>query len=378
MFLKTAASYKQGARTLGREYFTSTSVFDEEMRRLFLGRWICALREDEIAEPGSYRQVRVGNENIIVLRDTQGQVRAYYNVCRHRGSLLCEAPSGRFSKTIQCPYHAWTYTLDGRLIGTPTMQNVPDFDRADFPLHAVAVGTWEGFVFINLAEQPEPLDAWLDVLVGRFTRFNLPTLRSSRRVEYDVAANWKLLFQNYSECLHCPSIHPELSERTPWTSGENDLIEGPFLGGYMVLTDPGGSLTVSGQVCALPVGELPPEDHDRVYYYSLFPNMLLSLHPDYVMFHTFWPQAPDRTHIICEWLFHPDAALEPGFRPDDAIEFWDRTNRQDWHVCELSQAGVSSRVYSPGPYSPQESIPAAWDREYLRQMGRGEGGAVSY
>jgi glycine betaine catabolism A len=370
MYVKTAASYQQGAKPLTREYYTSAALFEEEMRRLFLGRWVCALREEVIPEPGSYRLVGIGQESVIVLRDTQGTVRAFYNVCRHRGARICEAPEGRLSRTIQCPYHAWTYGLDGRLLGAPTMQNVEDFDRAEFPLHPVATALWEGFVFLHLGAEPEPFDEWLGPLVGRVKRFNLANLRSQQRIEYDVAANWKLLFQNYSECLHCPSIHPELSERTPWQSGENDLTEGRALGGFMLLTEKGGSITVTGNVCALPVGELPPEDHDRVYYYSLFPNLLLSMHPDYVMFHTFWPQAVDRTRVVCEWLFHPDSALSADFRPDDAVDFWDRTNRQDWHVCELSQAGVSSKMYTPGRYSPQESMPAAWDREYLRQMGR--------
>lgn len=367
-FVKTAASFDQGARTLEREYFTSEVIFAEEMRQLFNGRWVCVGREDATAEPGAYRVVDVAGEEIIVLRDVESRLQAFYNVCRHRGARLCELPTGRLNQKIQCPYHAWTYGLDGRLVGAPHMQGCEGFAREDYPLHAVAIGTWEGFVFVNLAGGEEPLDEWLMPLVGRFSRFNLASLRSAGRIEYDVAANWKLLFQNYSECMHCPTIHPELSERSPYTSGENDLIEGPFLGGFMVLTEPGGSLTMSGGKCALPVGALPPEDLDRIYYYSILPNLLLSLHPDYVMFHTLWPETPARTRIICEWLFHPDAADSSGFRPEDAIEFWDRTNRQDWHVCESSQAGIASRAYTPGPYSPRESLPAAWDREYLRLM----------
>jgi Rieske 2Fe-2S family protein len=125
---------------------------------------------------------------------------------------------------------------------------------------------------------------------------------------------------------------------------------------------------MSGRACAPMVGELPDEDLRRVYYYSVFPNLLLSLHPDYVMFHTLWPEAPDRTRIVCEWLFHPGAFDAAQHDPEDAVTFWDTTNREDWHICELSQQGVSSRKYAPGPYSPRESLPAAWDREYLRQL----------
>ncbi len=129
------------------------------------------------------------------------------------------------------------------------------------------------------------------------------------------------------------------------------------------------SLTLSGNACSMPVGELPDEDQRRVYYYSIFPNLLLSLHPDYVMFHTIWPQSPDRSFIHCEWLFHPLASENAGYHPEDGIDFWDMTNRQDWHMCELSQIGVASRAYRPGPYSPREALPAVFDRHYLKVMG---------
>jgi Rieske 2Fe-2S family protein len=235
-------------------------------------------------------------------------------------------------------------------------------------LNKVNTGLWEGFIFLNLAKNPVPLETVFAPLSGKFSHWNLPKLRSAKRIEYDVRANWKLIFENYSECYHCPLVHPALSKITPYDSAENDLTEGPFLGGFMPITS-GNSLTMSGNACALPVGEIRAEDHQRVFYYSIFPNMLLSMHPDYVMVHQIWPQSTGRVLIYCDWLFHPDAFGRPDFRPDDAIEFWDMTNKQDWHVCELSQQGITSRSYQPGPYGPRETIPAAWDREYLRVLG---------
>jgi Rieske 2Fe-2S family protein len=161
-----------------------------------------------------------------------------------------------------------------------------------------------------------------------------------------------------------------LSKVSPYDSAENDLAEGPFLGGFMKI-NPGKSLSMSGNACALMIEhDQDKESTQRVFYYSIFPNMLLSMHPEYVMVHQLWPQSPDRTLIFCDWFFHPEAFDRSDFHPDDAIEFWDMTNKQDWHVCELSQQGIASRAYQPGPYSPRESIPAAFDREYLRQMGR--------
>src|SRR3989475_213455 len=368
-FVKAPQAYQHGQRTLPGRYYNAPEIWAEERERIFARRWICVGRAAELGQPGDYAVRAVGGESVMVVRGQDGAVRAFYNVCRHRGTRLCETERGRLSETIQCPYHAWTYTLDGTLIGAPHMNEVAGFDKRDYPLHQVALAEWEGFLFINLAQEPEPFARAFAPLAGRFSRFNIAKLRSGARIEYDVHANWKLVFQNYSECLHCPIIHPGLAKLTPYTSGENDLFDGPYLGGYMVITAPGGSLTMSGRACGPAVGDFPVEDQNRVYFYTIFPNLLLSLHPDYVMFHTLWPQAPDRTHITCEWLFHPDAFGQPGFDPDDAVRFWDETNRQDWHICEQSHAGIASRAYQPGPYSPREGIAAAWDREFLRAIG---------
>jgi len=231
----------------------------------------------------------------------------------------------------------------------------------------VNLALWEGFIFANLADSPASLEQWFAPLAGKFSRWNLAALRSAKRIEYDVRANWKLIFENYSECYHCPGVHPELSKISPDDSSENDLTDGPFLGGFMRIAK-GRSLTMSGNACALPMEQFGEEDFQLVFYYSIFPNMLLSLHPDYVMVHQLVPQSPERTLIFCNWFFHPGAFEREDFNPHDAIEFWDMVNKQDWHVCELSQQGISSRAYEPGPYSARESIPAAWDREYLRHM----------
>lgn len=369
-FLKTTEISVHGARTLPREYFVSPDIFAEEVEKIFLQRWLCVGREDRIPNPGDWFAQEVGGESVIVLRDRAGGYRAWFNVCRHRGTRLCEEHRGRFSETIQCPYHAWTWSLDGRLIGAPSTGDLEGFDKADWPLHPVGVATWEGFLFINLAREAEPFDRAWNPLLGRFDRFNLPNLKVHRTIEYDVQSNWKLLFQNYSECYHCGPVHPALAKLTPPTSGENDLTEGPFTGGFMVINRGHESLTMSGNSCGVTVGDLPDEDMSRVYYYAIFPNMLLSLHPDYVMFHTLWPVGVSRTRIFCSWLFHPATLGDPTFNPDDGVEFWDMTNRQDWHICEQSQLGVQSRAYVPGPYSKRESLSVQFDREVLRSLGR--------
>jgi Rieske 2Fe-2S family protein len=371
-FRQTATTYRQGSFTLPREYYTSPEILAEETERLFATQWTCVGRASRIAQRGEWFLATVAGDSLIVLRDRQGELRAFFNVCRHRGTRLCEADSGRFSESIQCPYHAWTYATDGRLIGAPHMHDVEDFDPADYPLHQAGVAEWEGFLFVNLDPDPVPFaEAWAPML-GRLSRFELAGLRVMHQVSYDIQANWKLVFQNYSECLHCPMIHPQLNAVIPYRSGANDLVEGPFLGGYMEIMPPHRSATMSGAACGVPVSAtLSQEDRSRGYYYSLKPNLLLSIHPDYANYYLVQPVSPDRTLVHSEWLFHPDNADNPDFNPQDAIEFWDVTNRQDWHIVERSQAGISSRRYTPGPYSARESIPAAWDDAYLRMMGRG-------
>ncbi len=368
-FRKTAETFTAGAKTLEQKYFVSPEIFAEEHEQIFSKQWVLVGHQSQTAKAGDYFVAEVANESLIIVRDKRGETHGFFNVCRHRGTRLREDRNGRLSAAIQCPYHAWTYALDGRLIGAPHMDDVSGFDKTDYSLHAVNLTLWEGFIFVNLADSPTSLEEWFAPLAGRFSHWNLPLLRSARRIEYDVRANWKLIFENYSECYHCPGVHPALSKLTPYDSAENDLSEGPFLGGFMPITK-GNSLTMSGNACALPVGDVNAEDFHRVFYYSAFPNMLLSMHPDYVMVHQLWPQSPERTRILCDWFFHPEAFERADFHPDDAIEFWDMTNKQDWHVCELSQQGIASRAYQPGPYSLRESIPAAWDREYLRHMSR--------
>jgi Rieske 2Fe-2S family protein len=248
------------------------------------------------------------------------------------------------------------------------MNEVPDFKKEDYPLYRAHTHVWEGFIFVSLAAQPQPFDDSFAEAAAKFAPWRIGGLRSARRIDYEVRANWKLLVENYSECYHCPLVHPALNELSHYLSGDNDFLKGLFLGGYMELKH--GSMTTDGAICTTPLAHVGAEDLNRVYYYQLFPNLLVSLHPDYVMFHTLWPQGPDCTHIVCEWLFDPAAMRQADFDPTPAVEFWDVTNRQDWHVCEITQDGVGSRVYTPGPaYVGQEDLIAAFDQEVLKALG---------
>ncbi len=361
------ASLDRPAYTLPGAFFTSPDVFAREQEQIFARNWVCMGRSADVAQPGDYCLIDVAGENLILLRDHAGRLHAHYNVCRHRGARICTELQGRLGETLVCPYHAWTYRLDGSLAAARYMQDAPGFRREDWPLISAAVAEWDGFVFVSLATQPVAFAEAFAPLIGKFQAWEVARLRRGARIVYEVAANWKLIVANYSECYHCPLIHPELVAVSPWQSGRNDLTSGPFLGGYMDLTY--DSMTLDGHTRRPPLPGLTADDQRRVYYYSIFPNLLLSLHPDYVMAHRLIPRRPDATTVICEWYFDPDVMATAAFDPSDAVVFWDRTNRQDWHVCELSQQGVSSRAYRPGPYSQSEGLLWQFDQEYLRALG---------
>jgi Rieske 2Fe-2S family protein len=390
--MKTFArpSVGAGAKTLPAKWYISPDVFAQEEERIFRSQWCCVGREELLPRAGDFFTVERGGESVIVTRDAGGTVHAFYNVCRHRGTRLCSEASGHFTGSIQCPYHAWTYALDGELKVARNMAEVPGFDRSEYPLKEAAVALWEGFIFINLrsslilrqaqddngedknGEDDNGEDKFERVfapLIGRFSRWNLASLQTARSITYELACNWKLVFLNYSECYHCPLVHPQLDKLSPSDSGHNDLSQGAFLGGYSELREHGTSLATSGRSSRQPLGSIGGDDLDRVYYYTIFPSLLLSLHPDYAMVHYCRPLAADRTEVTCAWLFDPSAIAKPDFDPADVVEFWDLTNRQDWHVNELTQQGLRSRAYSPGPYSNAEGLLSAFDRHYLTIMG---------
>jgi glycine betaine catabolism A len=353
------------ASTLPGPLFSDPSIYERELERLFRRSWQCIGREEDIARSGSFRAVDVAGSGVLVLRNQRGELRAYHNVCRHRGTRLVEESEGQGLKKLQCPYHAWTYDLDGRLLGTPHMQDAKEFERSEYGLYPVALQTWRGFVFVNLAPRPEPLEKMLGGLIPRCANYPLEDLRRTHRVVYDIAANWKLVVQNANECYHCPGVHPQLVKITPYRSGEEDLRTGPVFGGWMDFVDGVRTATLSGVTARKPFPGLSAEDLRRVYYYVLYPANFLSLLPDYVTFDWFIPMGPEKTRLVFEVYAHRDETDQA----TDAMEFWEMTNRQDWHICEMAHLGSKTVAYRQGRYSSEEEVVHLVDRYYLRQMG---------
>jgi Rieske 2Fe-2S family protein len=351
---------ESGHKTLPARFYTDASQFQREMERFYFNRWVYAGRTEAIPRTGDYFLRDVAGESVIVTRDASGGLRAFYNVCRHRGTRLCTEASGNLGSRIMCPYHAWTYSLDGCLLAAPQMDGV-GFSRDQYPLHSVATGAWDGHLFLHLGENPAPLENQLGELPRKLGPWRMDELRSYRRIEYDVKANWKLAILNYNECLHCPLVHPALNRLTDYLGADNEAGSGNYIGGSMGFRGGAETMTLDGKRHRAYLPGLNDRERKMVCYYAIFPNLLLSLHPDYMMVHTLWPLDVGRTQIVCEFYFHPDELAKPDFTGDDAVEFWDQTNREDWRVVELSQQGIRSRAYTPGPYSKREELLHAFD-----------------
>jgi len=360
-----------GQHALPRDYLVSDSIYQLETERVFSGHWLYVCHENEIGESGCLR-VCARESNLIIVRG-DGGLRAFHNFCRHRGSELvteknCDSIGGR----IQCPYHAWTYDRNGELVAAPNMTDQDGFDKTEFGLMQVDCETWHGFVFVRFRNQnmgsegndSNSLSEFLSPLELQANDWSFARLKIAKSIVYEVEANWKLLFQNYNECYHCPTVHPALNQLTPYKGATNDLDEGPILGGPMSLSNESESMTSDGKA----VGQILPrlnEDQKRaVLYYTIFPSFFLSAHPDYVLIHRIERVGAKKSKVVCQFLFHDESTSQAGFDPTPAIEFWDLTNKQDWNVCELAQKGVSDIAYQPGPYADLESIVAAFDRHY--------------
>ena len=385
---------RKAPRPLDGLLYTDPAIFDEEMERIFSRMWVCGGRLEELDEPGRFVTREIGGESIIAVRtaagdadprsngagaangngrkngadavtDTSHGLAAFFNVCRHRGSRVVDECAGR-AKVFQCPYHAWTYGLDGRLVGAPHMGR--DFDAKGAGLVPVRIDALNGFFYLSLASDGPPL-AEVAADLPDLSRFTLGRLVRGDRHKYEAQANWKILCENYNECYHCAVVHPELNRVSDYRNGGN-LETGRFhVGGPMTLNDGCNTMTATGRSDRPDLPAIDVADRTSVQYYHVYPNLLISLHRDCVVTHTLWPIEAGRTRIVCEWLFDPDTASAPGFDPSDAVDFWHLVNSQDWIVCARTQLGVASRGYRPTAFEESEACIQIFDGWYLDQMG---------
>ncbi len=342
------------SRTLPAEAYTSQQVFDWEAAHFFEGGWVCVGRADELARIGDQKAFRIGREGILVVRDHDAQLRGFYNTCRHRGHELLEPGSSRNLRAIKCPYHAWVYQLDGSLGAAPRFGDLAGFDQARYPLIAARLQEWHGWIFVNADGTAPDFSSYAGNLGELLSAWEPARLVVAAAHDYVIEANWKTITENYHECYHCPSIHPELCAVTQADSGENYPHDGLWVGGSMVLKDFAQTMSLTGESGGVPIRGLDPRQLREVFYFGLFPNLLLSLHPDYVMTHRFEALGPGRTKVECHWLFPPEAGDRPDFSPDYASSFWDITNREDWLACESVYRGLQSDGFRQGPFAWSE------------------------
>jgi glycine betaine catabolism A len=339
--------------------YTSEREFAAEREAVLFADWFCVGREESVPGPGDYLAADIAGESVLVVRTPDG-LAGFYNLCRHRGSRLVPVagaqpaaslePSGCVGGAIRCPYHGWTYGLDGTLRAAPFLPELRRY-RGSLSLHPVAVVTWGGFVFARLAPAGAPLQDQLNGADERLAEYPLAELRTGHRLVYQVAANWKVILENYNECYHCGPVHPELCELVPvFRRGGGGLD----WDGGIPHRDGAYTFTLSGTTTRAPFPGLSDRARTRHLGELVLPNLMLSLSGDHVAAFMLWPHDAGHTTVVCDFLFHPDEIARADFDPGDAVAFWDLVNRQDWTVCEHVQDGMRSRMFRVGYLAPME------------------------
>lgn len=352
--------------TLATADYTSPDAYARDLASIWYRNWIYVCRDADIAAPLDYRTVRIGSQSVLVLRDDTGALRAFHNTCRHRGSELCSAGAGRLkARLLTCPYHAWSYSLRGDLVRVPSRSHPPGFDKADYPLYPVAVSSWRGFVFVNLDAAPrESVGATFDAQSADLGNWPLEELVTGHVLTRTVACNWKVFWENYSECLHCPGVHKHLSQLVPiygrglmareddpdWELHAGDdapEYSGGLREGAQTWSEDG---RVHGEVFAtLTEAERKAGQH----YATHLPSMFVVGHVDYVRAVSLLPLGPGETKLTAEWLF-PRGSVGDAAAVDNVVRFGARVLEEDAVICEVNQRGLGSARHAHGILMPEE------------------------
>jgi Rieske 2Fe-2S family protein len=341
---------------LPRELYVDHQTWLAERESALFGQWFCVGRADDLGVRTRSRVVTVdvAGESVLLTSDEQGHLHGAYNVCRHRGAQLrpvadSAQPVACAASSLRCPYHSWTYALDGRLLRAP---HADGLDAASFGLSPVAVEDWAGFVFVHLT--PESAAALVPAVrraAMTLANYGLPDLVTGATMTYEVRANYKVLLENYNECYHCGPVHPELCRLVPAFAGGGGGLEWEA---GVPHREGAWTFTTTGTTARSPLPGLTEEERTRHKGDLVFPNLLVSASADHVAAFVLLPRAVDRTDVVCSLLFAADEVVRDGFDPSDAAQLWDLVNRQDWAVCESVQRGMSSRSYRHGWFAPME------------------------
>jgi Rieske 2Fe-2S family protein len=355
--------------TLPRAFYTDAAHHQAELRDIWYKNWLYLCRAETLDGALSFRTFEVGDQPILLLRDGNLALRAYYNVCRHRGAILCTEPSGRLNtRLLTCPYHNWSFGLDGRLVATSSKQTAPDFNKADYPLHGIAVTEWRGFVFVNLAgASAPPFEPVFDLDSTNLNNWPLESLRAAHAATKILDCNWKIFWENFSECLHCPNAHPELCDLVPiYKRAFQDERDDPHWQDHAESRDPkykgglkAGALTWSmdGQPHSEVFAELTDAERAAGQNFVVkLPALMMVGHIDYVRIVRMRPLGPTRTELYVEWLFPPAAIAAAGFSAAPVVDFTNLVMAQDVALCALNQRGLAAAPFESGVLMPEEYV----------------------
>lgn len=362
--------------TLRREEYVSAAWFDLERERIFHPGWTYVAHAGSVPA-GTRRVVDIAGQSVIVSRDRAGRLHALANVCRHRGSRLCEPtdatadPDGCAASSIQCPYHAWTYSLGGELLSTPRVER-GEIDRDAHGLWAYRAAEWNGLVFVSLATDGPPLEDWLaehspDLL--EFADLPFADMVCVERTVAEVAANWKIVVENYLECLHCAVVHPELVEIVPvYRTGH--VLDPERDDGAVEIANRGNSFTRSGSADLPLTPGLAPGDETLYRGAAVFPGLFVDITGTAVSLTALRPRSADRTVVVGEYLFSPHVGPEHQEAIASVIAFNELVGAQDYAICEAVQHGVASTAFTSGVLTTKDALVAAFDAEYRSAMGQ--------
>ncbi|SDJ06356.1 Rieske 2Fe-2S family protein [Lentzea albidocapillata subsp. violacea] len=338
--------------TLPGHTYTDPAIFALEQQNIFERMWFCAVRAADLPDAGNFRTVQIGRESVLVTRSRDGSLRAFLNICRHRGAKLCVEETGTVKRNFQCPYHAWTYGLDGKLVAAPNLTSMPDIDRVEYGLKPVHLREWLGYAWLSLADEPASFEQTVQQDVRErlgnldaIGNYQVSELELGRRITYDVKANWKLIIENFMECYHCATIHPELTEVLPEFA--DGYAAQYYVGHGAVFGEEIKGFTIDGSEGFENLSGVASDQERRYYAITVRPQVFINLVPDHVIIHRMFPMAADRTIVECDWLYAKDVVAS-GKDVSRSVELFHRVNEQDFEACERCQPGMSSRAYAQG------------------------------
>ena len=352
--------------SLPAPYYFDPAHHSLEMNQIWYRNWIYVCRSSDLATVRSYRTLELGTQSILVVRGEDRVVRAFHNTCRHRGSALCQTPEGRFpSSGIVCPYHSWRYSLRGELVQAGSGQHGEGFELRDFPLYSLPVNEWNGFIFAALTNEPPPFSASFDLPLNRLDDWQLGDLVVGHTLRKTIQCNWKVFWENYNECLHCPGVHPRLAQLVPlfgrallerrddpsWQDHADD--DDPKYGGG--LRTGAESWSMDGKPVGVPFPRVSPEDRKAGHVYlTSVPSMFIVAHVDYVRVVRLRPLGPERTEMSIEFLFLPETLADPKRDLMNVVEFTNIVMSEDAEICELNQRGLRALPHAGGVLMPEE------------------------